>query len=117
MEEAISLIQTILFIVIIAISLLCAIAPLIIVFGANLLKKSRAHRIAGRIIIATSAIAIASFVIGIIATFTIPSGIALILGLVSASIISWGGAIIAWIAYLFMPKDLSAKNEKYDRNI
>lgn len=109
MEEAISLIQTILFIAIIAISLLCAIAPLIIVFGANLLKKSRAHRIAGKIIIATSIAAIASFIIGIIATFEAQSGIALILGLVGAQIISWGGAFIAWIVYLITPKDLSAK--------
>ena len=109
MEEAISFIQTILFIVIIAISLLCAIAPLIIVFGANLLKKSRAHRIAGKIIIIFSTIAIASFIIGIIATFEAQSGIALILGLVGAQIISWGGVVIALIVYFFMPKDLSAK--------
>ena len=100
MEEAISLIQTILFIAIIAIALLSAIAPLIIVFGANLLKKSRAHRVAGKIIIATSIIAIASFVISIIVTFGAQSGIPLALGLVIAPIISWGGAILAGIVYL-----------------
>ena len=109
MEEAISLIQTILFIAIIAIALLCAIAPLFIVFGANLLKKSRAHRIAGKIIIATSIIAIASFVIGIIATFGAQSGIPLALSLVGAPVISWSGAFIAWIVYLIMQKDLGTK--------
>ena len=97
MTDIASLLQIIAFIAIIATALLCAIAPLIVTFGANLLKKSRAHRIAGKIIIATSIIAIASFVISIIATFEVQSGIALVLGLVSAPIISWGGAVIAKI--------------------
>lgn len=80
-----------------------AIVPLFIVFVGNLLNKSRAHRIAWRIIIATFIIAIALFIIGIIATFEVQSGIALALGLVSAFIISWGGVIIA--------RKLSKQNE------
>ncbi|MGX2982779.1 hypothetical protein [Helicobacter sp. 23-1045] len=78
--------------------LFVAIVPLIIVFGENLLKaKSFASRVAGWIIIVASIIAIASFVISIIATFEVQSGIALALGLVSAPIISWGGVVIAKI--------------------
>ena len=91
-----------------AIPSLFALTPLGFVLGAKLLKGDLACRVMARIVITFGVIAFALIIIAIVSIFACEMFVAgwfLLAAMYLAPLVAWGGAIIAGIVYIFMPKN------------
>lgn len=94
---------------------LFALAPLGFVLGAKLLKGDLACRVAARIVITFGIIAFALIIIAIVSIFVYEAFVAgwfVIAAYYLSLLVAWGGAIIAGIVYIFIPKNDDKVSQK-----